>query len=387
MSAGTPQAADIASELAAQLQRLPEPTRSLLECHRFDESRLIALASAFAAGSDAGNRVTGQVEPPSAQDIARFPVAGTAEHQRLHALGSDALARGQCALVVLAGGMATRMGGVVKALVDALPGRTFLDLRLAEQAAIQRRLGVAPPLWLMTSHATDASIRDALARHPLGANARVFSQFASLRLTPTGSLYLDQDGQPSIHSPGHGDAVEALQQSGLLAEFASQGGRAVMITNLDNLGSTLDEALLGWHLQHGLPVTSEVVDRLDADRGGLPVRVDGRLTVLEELRLPEHFDVSRVPVFNINSFLFDARALLQLKPAFTYFTVRKKVDGQEVIQFERLINEMVDFLPTRFVHVPRAGAESRFLPVKDTAELEARRGEMKAVLRARGIID
>ena len=33
----------------------------------------------------------------------------------------------------MAGGMATRMGSVVKALVEALPGRTFLDLRLAER--------------------------------------------------------------------------------------------------------------------------------------------------------------------------------------------------------------------------------------------------------------
>ncbi len=38
-----------------------------------------------------------------------------------------ALAEGRLAFVVLAGGMATRMGGVVKALVEPLPGRTFLD--------------------------------------------------------------------------------------------------------------------------------------------------------------------------------------------------------------------------------------------------------------------
>ena len=36
-------------------------------------------------------------------------------------------------MVVLAGGMATRMGGVVKALVEIVPGLTFMDARLAER--------------------------------------------------------------------------------------------------------------------------------------------------------------------------------------------------------------------------------------------------------------
>jgi len=72
--------------------------------------------------------------------------------------GRAALRAGQVALVVLAGGMATRMGGVVKALVEALPGKTFLELRLREIEALERTYGVAPPLWLMTSHSTEEPI-------------------------------------------------------------------------------------------------------------------------------------------------------------------------------------------------------------------------------------
>ena len=51
---------------------------------------------------------------------------------------------------VMAGGMATRMGGVVKALVPAFDGHTFLELRLNENATWSRRAGRAVPLWLMT---------------------------------------------------------------------------------------------------------------------------------------------------------------------------------------------------------------------------------------------
>ena len=35
--------------------------------------------------------------------------------------------------------MATRMGGVVKALVEAFDGKTFLDLRLAENASAGKK--------------------------------------------------------------------------------------------------------------------------------------------------------------------------------------------------------------------------------------------------------
>jgi UTP--glucose-1-phosphate uridylyltransferase len=314
-----------------------------------------------------------------------MPPRGTPEWSRLGQIGRQALAGRKVALVVLAGGMATRMGGVVKALVEAVPGRTFLDVRLAEQDAVERRTGARPPLWLMTSHATDAAIREALEARPQARATGVFPQRLSLRLTLDGRIFVDAGGRPSLYSPGHGDVLDALRDSGLLADFVRSGGETIAVTNLDNLGGTLDDAIVGMHLSSGARLTSEVVDRSDADRGGLLVRHRGRLTVLEELRLPTGFDVTRAPVFNVNTFYFDARAMLELHPEWTYFAVRKTVDRSEVIQFERILNEVVDWLPTRFLHVPREGEESRFLPVKDRTELEARRTEIESALRSRGI--
>ena len=56
-----------------------------------------------------------------------------------------------------------------------------------------------------------------------------------------------------------------------------------------------------------------------------------------------------------------------------------------MIQFERLVGEVTSHLATRFLRVSREGEASRFLPVKDPAELEARRPEIEAVAKARGI--
>jgi UTP--glucose-1-phosphate uridylyltransferase len=373
------------SRLDAQLAALPADVRATLERHGFDRARFFSLSERVASGAPEDNTVSGTLSAPEPHEIAPLPASGP-ERERLEELGRLALQAGQVALVVLAGGMATRMGGVVKALVEALPGKTFLELRLREIDALQRKYGAAPPLWLMTSHSTDRPIREALGGHLDGERVGVFSQFLSLRLTPEGGLYTDAEGRPSEHAPGHGDLPDALKKSGLLTRFIERGGRVVMMTNLDNIGGTLDPAIIGWHLSHGQPVTSEVVEKVAGDRGGIPVRVDGKLMVLEEFRIPSSFDPASVRVFNTNVFHFDARALHDLDIPWTYFRVTKKVDEKSVIQFERLINEVTSFLPSRYLLVPRNGAGARFLPVKDNEELAQRRGEIELVARSRGMI-
>jgi UTP--glucose-1-phosphate uridylyltransferase len=372
--------------LEAQLAALPaDLQKTLAECG-FNAARLIELARPLQNGVAADNLVKGVLTPPTADDVVQLPAPGTAEHARLLALGEASLRRGEYALVVLAGGMATRMGGVVKALVDAIPGKSFLDLRLREVEVLRERYGALPPLWLMTSQSTDEKIRSALGSHLKGDDVATFRQELSLRLTPEGNVFLGADGRPSEHAPGHGDLPDALKRSGLLERFVARGGKTLMMSNVDNLGGTIDPLILGFHLAHGLPVTSEVVDKLGSDRGGIPVRVNDQPCVLEEFRIPPSFDPASVRVFNTNVFHFDAKALLELDMPWTFFTVTKKVDGQGVIQFERLVNEVTSALPTKYLHLPRTGPHSRFLPVKDNEELAARVPEIQELAKAHGWI-
>lgn len=373
------------SRVDAQLAALPADTQATLQRYGFDRERFRGLSERVASGLPDDNTVRGELSPTAPGDLQQLPQPGP-ERERLAALGSEALRRGQVALVVLAGGMATRMGGVVKALVEALPGKTFLELRLEEMASLERKYGKAPPLWLMTSYSTEQAIRDALGERIDGQRIGLFSQFLSLRLTPEGQLFLDASGRPSEHAPGHGDLPSALQKSGLLIPFVEHGGRVVMVTNLDNLGGTLDPAIIGWHLAHGAAVTAEVVEKVAGDRGGIPVRVDGAPCILEEFRIPKSFDPASVRVFATNVFHFDARALAGLDIPWTYFRVTKQVEGKPAIQFERLVNEVSSFLPTRYLLVPRSGEASRFLPVKDHEELEQRRQEIELVARSRGML-
>jgi hypothetical protein len=90
-------------------------------------------------------------------------------------------------------------------------------------------------------------------------------------------------------------------------------------------------------------------------------------------------------VFNVNSFVLDAAAIDRDFPL-SWFVVRKKVAGQEAIQFEHLVGELTAFLPTQCLHVDREGADGRFQPVKDPEELDRRAPRIESMLRGRGVL-
>jgi UTP--glucose-1-phosphate uridylyltransferase len=382
------------SDLRTELASLPAELRDRLTRAGFDADVFVDLARRLFGRGEGGhadrNRVTGTVEPPRPGEVAAAPLRGSGDYERLVATGKQSMARGELAFCVLAGGMATRMGGVVKALVTAFDERTFLDLRLRENETWSREAGRPIPLWLMTSEATDDGIRRELQYVGAPAHVKTFQQNLGLRLTHEGRLFRDESGQPSTYAPGHGDLPEALRRSGLLASFVASGGKYVWIANLDNLGATIDPAILATFAASPAQVLVEVAPKVKGDRGGIPVWADaptGRaLQVLEEFRLPLGFDASTVPVFNTNTFLVRAEALLHASAASTWFEVEKKVGERTAVQFERLLQELTAQMPATYLRVPRDGAESRFLPVKDLAELHTRRDEIRAVAQGRGMM-
>ena len=136
--------------------------RGTLERFGFDAERFESCAPGSPRASCRPRRTssTGVVEPPA----ERRPRAAARRRARrsgeaARAAGLDALAAGRVAQVVLAGGMATRFGGVVKGVVEALDGRSFLAWKLGETERLGEALGVEIPVALMTSFATDDETR------------------------------------------------------------------------------------------------------------------------------------------------------------------------------------------------------------------------------------
>jgi UTP--glucose-1-phosphate uridylyltransferase len=356
-------------------------TAELLDRFGFDEELFETLRARVAAGelSPESNVVHGTVEPPREEDVTPLAVPGDVAHDEARSAGIEALRRGDVAQVVLAGGMATRFGGVVKAVLTAVDGKSFLEAKLEQTRALERALDTSVPIALMTSFATDAAIREHVVERGLG-DPLVFHQFVSLRLEPSGALFRGEDGRPSPYAPGHGDLFRAIRSSGTLAELRTRGVRVVTISNVDNLGARVDPAVVGAHILGGRPVTSEVA-RKEGDLGGAPVRVDGRLQLLEGPRFPPSFDQELVWVFNTNTALFDIDALDE-EYDLTWLYVRKDVGGREAVQLERVYHEISAFVPTQYLEVPRRGPRGRFSPIKTPADLERAQDDLRELVAA-----
>ena len=366
------------------VETLDPETRALLDRYGFDPVRFELLRERVASGelSQASNVVQGVVEPPDESDLTRLPEPGTDDWTAAREAGVEALREGRVAQIVLAGGMATRFGGVVKGAVEALDGRSFLSWKLGETAALAEALGIGIPVVLMTSFQTDDETQAHVASLTVPEPLR-FTQSVSLRLTEEGDLF-EEAGRPSPYAPGHGDLVSGIRSSGTLGRLRARGVQHVAVSNVDNLGARLDPVVLGAHLASGRPVTVEVASK-DGDLGGAPARVEGRLGLLEGPQFPPAFDQERIRVFNTNSATI-ALGALDREFDLPWLHVRKQVDGRPAVQLERLYHQVSWELETTFLEVPRSGAHGRFFPIKEPEDLERSRPGLRELL-SRNVLD
>ncbi|HEY8627996.1 MAG TPA: UTP--glucose-1-phosphate uridylyltransferase [Gaiellaceae bacterium] len=342
---------------------------SVVERYHFDESLFERLQALVADGtlSEESNYVRGRIEPLPSE--ALVPLDRALVHK-----GQEAIDRGEVAAAVLNGGMATRFGGVVKGIVEAVEGRSFLEWKLLDA----ERAGV--PMVVMNSFATDEATREFVTGLEV-TQPRFFTQSVSLRLNPDGTLFLDEDGTAAPYAPGHGDFVHSVRREGVVDELRARGVRLLLLSNVDNLAARVDPAVVGAHLAGGRPVTLEVTEKAPGDTGGAPALVDGRPMAVEGFRFPPDFDQDRIPVFATNCFVFDLDAL-DREYDLTWLYVEKEVSGKPAVQLEQLVNEVTRLQPTTFLQVPRTGPQGRFFPIKTPADLEASREPLRELLHS-----
>jgi len=347
---------------------LTSAQRKLLATYNFDAESFLMLKRELKEGRfpTERNEALEPLAPPTPDDFMPWPQIHSAERQELMALGERAIAQGEVCVAVLNGGMATRFGGVVKGVVLVDGHKSFLQLKLTHVA----KMGTDVPVFLMNSFATHETTQKHLQEilGPRAEQVHSVCQSISMRLDPQGELFVDKAGEPSFYAPGHGDLLRALAHSEAFQTFVKKGGKYIAVSNVDNLAATLSPIVIGAHIRGQKPVTVEVAPREAQDAGGAPVRRNGHLEVLEGFRYPKSFDMTSLPVFNTNSFVFSHSAIRDDYPL-TWFRADKKVDGAPVVQFERLVGEITYFCPSTYLMVPRQGPECRFLPVKSPPDL------------------
>ncbi len=359
---------EIERDFAAQVGELPGLA--------LDRERIEGFARGIASGR-IGPDTNVFREPPVPATEADVDVLEDMEPARRSGLeerGRRAIEAGRVAIAVLNGGMATRFGGGVKGILEAVGGRSFLEIKLRQASG----LGDVPFL-VMNSFATHARTRAFLADRGLG-DPVTFLQGVSIRLTESGEVFHDDAGRISLYAPGHGDFPEALRRGGLVSRLLERGVEVVQLSNIDNLGADLDPVLVGYHLEHGRPLTAEVARTVPGDVGGAPAVADGRLQVVEGFRFPRDFDFDSVPFMATNTFMMSLSMLAEPREL-TWFHVRKQVDGRTAVQMEHLVNELSSLVPTAYVATPRDGPGGRFFPIKTREDLDRLRADPALVAR------
>ncbi|MBL9103417.1 MAG: UTP--glucose-1-phosphate uridylyltransferase [Myxococcales bacterium] len=363
----------------------------------FDATLFAELRAALARGelSPERSRLSRAPAPLDAEHCTAVDELAVEDRAVLRRRGAAAIAAGEVAALVLNGGMATRFGGVVKGVVPVVPGRDDLSF-LAVKLAGLRRVGV--PVVLMHSFATAAATREHLAAIDWAgipvADRLEFSQSILPRVLPDGTplpALPDADELADSHlyaAPGHGDTLRRVRDSGVLEALAARGVRHVLVSNVDNLGATLDPVVLGAHLaavDGGAAMSVEVVLREPGDAGGCVATVAGKPQILEGFRLPAGTDLADYPHFNTNTLWIAVDALRGEHPL-QWFPVRRALewpDGscRDIVQFEQLIGQLSEHVDTAYLLVDRA----RFLPIKTREDLAAAGERLAGLARAAGL--
>lgn len=362
------------------------PVASAVPALPFDAELFAGLRARFVAGELGAAASRMRDAPLPLESLSESPLRRPAT-EAAQARAREQLRAGRLAILVLNGGMATRFGGVPKGVVPVLDGEpeSFLELKLAELRPELCVYGAVVPVAVMHSFATrDASSAHlrAIAWAGVPPDRRLeFDQSLLPRVAPDGTpLALlpecESLGATALYAaPGHGDALRTIRTSGTLERLRQVGVRHLLVSNVDNLGAGVDAAVFAAHLDAvdgGAAMSVEVVARQAGDAGGCIAVVAERPQIIEGFRLPPGVDLAAYPHFNTNTLWFDLDALARELPL-SWFPVERSVplaDGREqpAIQFEQLIGQASEFLPSAFIEVDRT---RRFLPIKTRADLVA----------------
>jgi len=291
-------------------------------------------------------------------------------------------------VVKLNGGLGTSMGcHGPKSVIPVRNDLTFLDLTVQQIENLNKTYNANVPLVLMNSFNTDDDTEKIVRKYKgfqvniYSFNQSCFPRISRDSLLPVARRYEVEDNMEAWYPPGHGDFYESFQKSGLLKQFINEGREYLFLSNIDNLGATIDLGILNRLVGAKDDVchefVMEVTDKTRADvKGGTLIQYENKLRLLEIAQVPnEHVDefksVKTFKFFNTNNIWakLDAieRVLNEKSMNMEIIVNNKTLDnGLRVIQLETAVGAAMKCFENAIgINVPR----SRFLPVKKTSDL------------------
>lgn len=314
-----------------------------------------------------------RIKPPAPEQVVPYASLPASSDPRI----LDKLA-----VLKLNGGLGTTMGCVgPKSVIEVREGMTFLDLSVRQIEHLNSEYKVNVPFILMNSFNTDddtARVIQKYANHNI--EIMTFNQSRYPRVNKESLLPCPRsatEDKGKWYPPGHGDLYDALSNSGLLDQLLAAGKEYMFVSNVDNLGATVDSNILQHMVDSQAEFLMEVTDKTKADvKGGTLIDYEGTIRLLEIAQVPsDHVEdfksVRKFKIFNTNNLWLNLRAVKRVMDGegmdLEIIVNNKTTDsGEAVIQLETAVGAAIKhFNNAHGINVPR----SRFLPVKSCSDL------------------
>jgi len=319
--------------------------------------------------------------------IEKLPHDAIAPYSELRLPESSAAIRAmldKLVVIKLNGGLGTSMGcSGPKSVIPVRSDLTFLDLTVQQIEFLNKKYSANVPLVLMNSFNTDEDTHKIIRKYSgFNISIRTFNQSCYPRINketmaPIAKSCKVGEDIEAWYPPGHGDFYQSFFNSGLLDEFVKAGKKYCFISNIDNLGATVDLNILNMVISNNREFVMEVTDKTRADvKGGTLIQYEGHLRLLEAAQVPKEHEedfksVKKFNVFNTNNLWISLPAIQRSLEENTLdmeiiVNPKQLEGGVSVYQLETAVGAaMKCFEQASGVNVPR----SRFLPVKKTSDL------------------
>lgn len=212
------------------------------------------------------------VKTPSAQQLLNFT-----DFAQESMLSKEQIKQLLSSLVVLKlnGGLGTTMGCTgPKSVIEVRNGQTFLDLIVRQIRSLNETYDVNVPLVLMNSFSTNQDTAKIIQKYDANhVTIYTFEQKQYPRILKNKLVPLPTSAKSCTNDdwypPGHGDVYDSFVNSDAFAQLQKQGKKYVFMSNVDNLGATVDVALLNHLHLNGIEFAMEVTKKTRADVKGL----------------------------------------------------------------------------------------------------------------------
>ena len=163
----------------------------------------------------------------------------------------------------------------------------------------------------------------------------------------------------------------------MLDQLLEEGIEYIFVSNIDNLGATVDVSILNHIVSSGADFVMEVTNKTRSDiKGGTLIEYEGGLRLLEFSQVPQENRsefMKKFRIFNTNNIWIKLRAIKELMGSGDQIDLDlianpKQIEnsGEKVLQLETAIGSAIRYFKgAHAVNVPR----SRFLPVKTCSDL------------------